>query len=156
MFVRAFVTADRCGSCAFTFERGPGHWVGGNEINVVVTYPTAVVALAVPAVVWGASWITAAVGGVLAAVLGLALHRPARGLFFAIDYLIEPDWTGDDDERRGRGDGRSDDGGGAPAPSAGPDGGRARGAVVELPIPTPAPRIDVEPRPAPPRVPSAT
>lgn len=145
VFVRAFTTSEACAGCGFAFERGPGHWVGGNEINLLVTYPTSVAALAVPAFLWGASWVTAAAGGLLATAIGLLVHRPARGLFFAIDYLVEPAWTSDDGGRGGDGRERP----GAPAPPPRGPGGRGARGVIELPVATPAPREDAEPARAP-------
>lgn len=153
IFERAFESVERCGPCGFTFERGPGHWIGGNEINVIVTYPVSCLALVVPCFVYGASWISATIGGVLALAIGFAVHRPARGLFFAIDYLVEPEWTpGGADGADGRGDGPD----GAPVRPDGPAPGFRREAAIELPVPVPAPRRDVEPSavPAPPVVPA--
>jgi uncharacterized protein (DUF983 family) len=136
VFVRAFAMAGSCGGCGFTFERGPGHWVGGNEINLLVTYPTAVVALAVPAFLWGGSWITATAGGLLAVAIGLLVHRPARGLFFAIDYLVEPQWSAEDGDGRGGGDAR---------PRDGRPGGGGRARPLSLPVAEPVRRLDAEP-----------
>jgi uncharacterized protein (DUF983 family) len=156
-------SAARCSGCGWRFERGPGHWVGGNEVNLLLTFPVSVAALAVPALSAGPSWTTAAAGGLFALVLGIAAHRPTRCVFFAIDYLVDPtpdagddgdddDGDGDDDAADGgppRGDGSApaplDGGGGAPPPP--------RIAVVDLPVRDPSPRPDAEPcvppRPAP-------
>lgn len=133
--------ADVCESCGWRLIRGPGHWVGGNEINVIVTYPFCVLAMMAPAVAIGPSFAAAAVGGVVALAMGLAIHRPARSLFFAIDYMIDPN------PDLSAGDEGSDDDG-TPAPHRGPGG---PGVVVappriEVPIvPVPSPRADPEP-----------
>ena len=111
--------------------------------------PVCVLALAVPAFVWGGNWATATVGAVLAVMIGVGIHRPARGLFFALDYLIDP--NGEDDaagDADGDADGRSN-GDAAPAPDTGPGGARLRPALVELPVPTPSPRPDAEPQRSP-------
>jgi uncharacterized protein (DUF983 family) len=145
VFVRRLIGADRCSHCGFRFVRGVGHHLGGAEVNVLVTFPVGVLAAAVPAIVWGASYATAAAGGLLAAILGLAVQRPARAVFYAIDYLVEPDWTpGDEDDDDDRGGGGEPD---TPVPL--PGGGGKKLPLVELPVPLPAPRPDAEPDPRP-------
>ena len=146
MFVRWFTSADECPDCGFRFERGPGHWIGGSEINLLVTYPLCVIVFAVPCFLFGGSWEMAAAGGVTACAMALAVHRPARGLFFALDYLVGPLWDGGEGEARDGGDGRGPGG-----DDTGPRGPRglpvAPVPVLELPLPVPAPRIDAEPHP---------
>jgi uncharacterized protein (DUF983 family) len=139
-------SAGSCVTCGWLFERGEGHWVGGNEVNLLVTFPVSVAVLALPAVALGPSFWTAAAGGALALALGIAAHRPARCLFFAVDYLVDPaadpPGPGPDDLR------------GPPTLDGPPPHGPAphppaRRVLVELPVPTPAPRPDAEPLPAP-------
>jgi hypothetical protein len=145
VFVRWFTSAEECADCGLRFERGPGHWIGGSEINLLVTYPFCVVVFAVPCLLFGGSWEMATAGGAMACVMALAVHRPARGLFFALDYLVEPNWDGGEGEARG-GDGRDphpDD----PGPRAPGGVPVASVPVLELPLPVPAPRIDAEPHP---------
>lgn len=162
VFERGLRSVDRCAACGWRFERGPGHWVGGNEVNLLVTYPVCVLAFAVPAMAFGPSFAVAAAGGFAALVFGIAAHRPARCVFFAIDYLVDPapdGAAGDDDGRNGR-DGRRRDGPGPfpddrppaapPAPAPAPSRTRRTGSApppVELPVPRPSPRPDAEPLP---------
>lgn len=141
--MRRLVGAEACSSCGLRFVRGEGHQIGGAEVDVIVAFGVGVVVAAVPAVVWGASFVTATVGGVVAALVGVVVQRPARGIFYALDYLVEPDWKPDDDD--GDDDRGRDPDGDAPAPLPG-DGGRKH-PVVELPIPFPVPRPDAEPDP---------
>ncbi|MCG3134121.1 MAG: hypothetical protein HMLKMBBP_01407 [Planctomycetes bacterium] len=131
----AFRHASACPACGWKFDRGPGHWVGGNEINLLVTYPVSVAAFAAPAVAIGPSFWTAAVGGVVALLLGFAVHRPSRCLFFAMDYLVDPD----DASPSGPPGGFDSD---APPPRRDPP--PPGGVRIALPIPTPAPAGDVE------------
>lgn len=147
VFDGRWTNVRRCAGCGWAFERGPGHWVGGNEVNLLVTFPVSVAALAVPAVALGPSWWTAAAGGLLALVLGIAAHRPARCLFFAIDYLVDP--VQDPSHGDGDGRGRGDDPAPAPPPGSPEVPVPPRVRVVELPVPDPAPRPDAEPIPAP-------
>lgn len=148
IFPKGWRHADVCESCGWRLIRGPGHWVGGNEINVIVTYPFCVLAMMAPAVAIGPSFAAAAVGGVVALAMGLAIHRPARSLFFAIDYMIDPNPDlsagdeGSDDPDSG-GDGR--DGGGTRAPDRGPGGGAADSRIEVPVVPVPTPRPDPEP-----------
>lgn len=134
VFVRGFTSAESCPSCGFRLERGPGHWIGGSEINLIVTYPVCVALFVVPAFLTGGSWAMAAAGGLVACVMAVAIHRPARGLFFALDYLIEPLWESGDAD----GDGRSGGDPGEPAAPRPGGGGARRPGVLTLPLPEPA------------------
>lgn len=134
-FAAAFGHAPACAACGWAFDRGPGHWVGGNEVNLLLTYPLCVAAFAVPAVAIGPSFWTAAVGGVVALLFGFAVHRPSRCLFFAMDYLIDPD----DASPCGPPGGFDSD---APPPRRDPP--PPGGVRIALPIPPPAQAGDVE------------
>lgn len=139
-FAAAFGHAPACAACGWAFDRGPGHWVGGNEVNLLLTYPLCVAAFAVPAVAIGPSFWTAAAGGAAALAIGFLAHRPSRCLFFAIDYLFDPD----DTPPARRDDPPGDDRGRDAGPSAGgprPPGG----ATINLPVPAPASPRDPEP-----------
>ena len=131
-------SAESCACCGWALERGEGHWVGGNEVNLLVTFPVSVAVCALPAIALGPSFWTATAGGVLALVLGIAAHRPSRCLFFALDYLVDPAA-----DARGPGDPGEPPEPDDPAPRP-----PARRIFVELPVPTPAPRPDAESLPA--------
>jgi uncharacterized protein (DUF983 family) len=115
VFSRGLATAVSCGYCGWRFERCPGHWVGGNEINLLVTFPVGVAAFVVAALFLGLGPPAVAVATAATGVFSVAFHRSARGLFFAFDYLVDasPDSSPpDDDAREDRRDGPS-----APAPA---------------------------------------
>ena len=44
VFARGLQTAQECGGCGWRFERCPGHWVGGNEVNLLVAFAAGVAA----------------------------------------------------------------------------------------------------------------
>lgn len=79
-----------CDRCGWRLERGPGHWLGGTEVNMLLTFTTALV-VAGPLVYWfgfGVPVVIAATVVTLGASLGL--YRRTRCLFFALDHLIDP------------------------------------------------------------------
>src|SRR5262245_28155766 len=83
-------SAARCPACGWLFERCPGHWIGGNEINVIATFTTGVVAWIVAALFLGIGTPAAVVATAVTVVFGVAFYRSSRGLFYAIDYLLDP------------------------------------------------------------------
>lgn len=124
-------SAPDCDACGWRFERCAGHWVGGNEINLLAAFTAGVAAYAVAAAFLGishaAAWIATAATG----VFSVTSYRRCRAVFFAVDFLLDPvpdagsyafrdddtDGGGDRDHRRDAPD--------APRPPA-PDGLAAR------------------------------
>src|SRR5262245_43418781 len=75
VFLRGLASERRCLQCGWRLERGPGHWVGGSEINMLVTFVTAV-SVGIPVVlVSDSSPAALAAAVVLTAALSLALYR---------------------------------------------------------------------------------
>jgi uncharacterized protein (DUF983 family) len=151
VFETAFRGRERCDVCDWLLERGPGHWVGGTEVHMILCF---FLGLAFSGAAWAATgslvvgWI---VGAALTAALTPLLYRRSRCLFFALDYLIDPmpdedtGWDGGD--RRGRDPRAPED----PAPPPGYlrlplDSGPPACAPEER-----APRTEPEPDPSPPR-----
>jgi uncharacterized protein (DUF983 family) len=149
----AVASARACEVCGWRFERCAGHWVGGNEVNLLAAFSAGVAAWAASAAFLGltpaAAWIATAATG----VFSVASYRRCRCVFFAIDYLLDPepdtacaaalrdderdDGCGDRDRRRDTPD--------PPRPIA-PDGPAARARV-------PSPAGSSESFIAPPRAP---
>lgn len=111
VFLRGFRSATACRSCAWPLERGPGHWVGGSEIHMLVTFPAGIAMFGVLALVFGVTPWTLAVGAVATLAFSLGFLRPSRCLFFAIDYLIDPMADGGSVTADDRGEGEEDGGG---------------------------------------------
>jgi uncharacterized protein (DUF983 family) len=93
VFARGFRRAPDCGSCGRRLDRDEGHWLGGAEIHMVLTFGASA-AVALPLVLLtdlpGPAYDALA----LAHLLGsLALYRHSRSLFLAMDYALDP--TGD-------------------------------------------------------------
>src|SRR5262245_5469630 len=151
-------SARACKACGWRFERCTGHWVGGNEVNLLGSFATGVAAYAAAAAFLGltpaAAWIATAASG----LFSVAAYRRCRCVFFAIDYLLDPEpdlaWAAlrDDDEGAGGGDrdrlrdapppsGPSSPGGlAAPAPSLAPPAAAcAAGSSESFIAPPPAP-----------------
>lgn len=105
LFHRGFRRARDCGGCGWTFERCEGHWVGGTEVQLFLSYGLSV-AIAIPIIVlFGAGpWVA---GSVIAGHVALSAFvcRYSRATFLAIDYYLDPEPPpgpddGDDDRER--------------------------------------------------------
>lgn len=90
IFVRGYHNRNRCDACGWYFERGPGHWIGGSEINMFVTFWVASSLFLVLNWLVGFSWVSLVLAAAFTTGFALAIHRPCRSLFFALDYLIDP------------------------------------------------------------------
>jgi uncharacterized protein (DUF983 family) len=120
VFAAGFETARSCGFCGWRFERCPGHWIGGNEINLLATFPFGIFVYFVSALFLGLGPVSVVLATAATGAFSVAFHRPSRGLFFAIDYLIDatPDGSGPEPgpDRGFHGDGPDD----APSPPSPP------------------------------------
>ena len=117
IFISGYANHDRCDACGWYFERGPGHWIGGSEINMFVTFWVA--SSLFMALTWwvGFSWVTLVLAAVFTTGFALAIHRRCRSLYFAFDYLVDPTI----DASHGPGsDDADDDDRGSPDPPPGP------------------------------------
>jgi uncharacterized protein (DUF983 family) len=113
VFAHGVETEAACGVCGWRFERCPGHWVGGNEINVLATFPAGIAAYAVAVLAFGAGALALGLATAATVAFSLAFYRSSRGLYFALDYLIDPsadpapppsaEHDDDDDDGGGRG-----------------------------------------------------
>lgn len=85
-----FQNEDFCDQCGWAFERGPGHWLGGTEINMLITFPAGLlISLPLVLLTGGAAW-ALALGAVATVAVSLVTYRRSRCLFFAIDHLLDP------------------------------------------------------------------
>ncbi len=148
VFARGVETEAACGVCGWRFERCPGHWVGGNEINVLATFPAGIAAYAVAVLAFGAGALALGLATAATVAFSLAFYRSSRGLYFALDYLIDPvpdaagpsstdrDGPGGGPRERPDADHRC---GAAPAPAAAPASASpsARGSESFSPRPAP-------------------
>ena len=84
-------SARACEVCGWRFERCDGHWVGGNEVNLLAAFTAGVFAWAIAAAFLGltpaAAWIATAATG----IFSIASYRRCRCVFFALDYLLDPE-----------------------------------------------------------------
>jgi uncharacterized protein (DUF983 family) len=90
--------ARSCSACGWRFERSEGHWMGGAETHMFLSYGASV-AVALPLLLFLP--LTRPLLSMLLvghALLSLALYRWSRAAFLGIDYWIDP-------PRRGPGDG---------------------------------------------------
>ncbi len=139
VFGRGVATEAVCRACGWRFERCPGHWVGGNEIDLLASFVSGVLAFVIASLALGIGTAAAVVATAVTAASSVALYRPSRGLFFAMDYLLDPvadvsppPPAGEGDDGRGRRRGPRDD---APRPPR----GRPRAPAAPLPsAPRPA------------------
>lgn len=100
--------------------------MGGNEVNVLATFPVGIAAYAVAALAFGAGPAAVAAATGAAVAFSLAFYRSSRGVYFALDYLLDPvadDATPPRDDRRG-----GDGGAGGPDDGRGGDAGPRRAA----------------------------
>ena len=106
----AVASARACEVCGWRFERCTGHWVGGNEVNLLGSFAAGVAAYAGAAAFLGlgpaAAWIATAAAG----LFSVAAYRRCRCVFFALDYLLDP--VPDPTCAAARDDDRDTDGGG--------------------------------------------
>jgi len=90
VFARGIVRARTCASCGWRLERDEGHWLGGSEVHMVACYGAGSL-LAVPLVMFAdvPAWLHHGLAlGYLAA--SAALYRPARAVFLALDFAVDP------------------------------------------------------------------
>ena len=103
LFRDYFVRADDCDACGWKFERGEGHWVGGSEVHMFVSYFASVFVCIPLLVALGRTPLVMA--GVILGHIGLSLvlFRLSRSVFLAVDYFVDPGDAppGDDDDDGG-------------------------------------------------------
>jgi uncharacterized protein (DUF983 family) len=126
LFRRYFLRAERCAACRWRFERGEGHWVGGSEVHMFVSYGLSVLACVPFLMILDPTPFLygAVLGGHV--LVSLVVFRYSRAIFLALDLYLDPEApaAGGDDR----------DGLGEPVrPRPGPGtrrraGGRLRGA----------------------------
>src|SRR5512146_830176 len=88
VFGGGVATARACAACGWRFERCAGHWVGGNEVNLLAALAAGVAAYAVAAAFLGLSHAAAWSATAATGLFSVASYRRCRSLFFAIDYLL--------------------------------------------------------------------
>ena len=99
MFRRGMRRAERCSACAWRFERCEGHWVGGSELHMLITFGVGALCV-LPVVLFGrvGPW-TLALAAVVHTTFSLAIYRWSRSLFLALDYLLDPSSASGEDDR---------------------------------------------------------
>lgn len=81
---------DVCPACGWRLERCEGHWIGGSEVTMFVTYPVAMLPFLAWGLAFGVTPWTALAGALFTIPVTLAVHRRSRCLFYAVDYLLDP------------------------------------------------------------------
>ena len=101
MFQRGMRRAERCSACAWRFERCEGHWVGGSELHMLITFGVGTLCVLPVVLLTRFSPWTLALAAVVHTAFSLAIYRWSRSLFLALDYLLDPsDGSGGDDRDR--------------------------------------------------------
>ena len=90
VFVRGVESARACGACGWRLERCLGHWIGGNEINVLATFTAGVATWLACLPFLGLGNASVAIATAVTAAFAVGFYRPSRGVFFALDYLLDP------------------------------------------------------------------
>lgn len=91
---RGLEGAERCVPCGWCFVRCDGHWIGGAEINLFATFMAGVVVLGAGVFLLGNDLWVHGVGALFVVAFAVATRRRSRALFYACDYLIDPDPDG--------------------------------------------------------------
>ena len=79
-----------CSVCGWRLERCEGHWIGGTEVNMLLTFPAGVITLGAFGYFFGWSLWTPVFGALFTIPFSLAVFRRSRCLFYAVDYLFDP------------------------------------------------------------------
>jgi uncharacterized protein (DUF983 family) len=93
IFTGWFALADRCPSCAYSFEREEGYWTGAMIVNFAAAELTfAALLLGVVALTWpDVPWTPLLVAGVAAMIIVPIIFYPfSKSLWVAGDYAINP------------------------------------------------------------------
>ena len=90
VFLRGLESERRCGVCSWRLERGPGHWVGGSEINMLVTFPAGGVVVGAAVLIGGMGPVSVVAVAAATVAVSLLFYRRSRSLFLALDYLVDP------------------------------------------------------------------
>ena len=98
IFDHGFVRAERCGHCDWQYERGHGFWIGGSEVHMFASYGISVLLFIPLLFVFGPTPIVQASVVLGHVVCSFALLRYSRSIFIGIDYYIDPDIAGGDDD----------------------------------------------------------
>lgn len=91
VFARRFRPERACRLCAWRFERGSGYFLGGNEINLVVTFPVGIAAYLVAYSLLGDSLLPPLLAAAATGAFGVFFSRPSRSLFYALDCWADPE-----------------------------------------------------------------
>ena len=103
LFRSFFLRAERCGNCAWVFEREQGYWVGGAEVHMFASYGLSVVLFIPLLFVFGPTplvQVSVIVGHVACSLL---LFRYSRAIFVGVDYHLDPGAPESDDQGGGGG-----------------------------------------------------
>lgn len=100
VFERRFQGFRDCQACGWRLLRDDGHWLGGSELNMLVSLPAGLCfCLALGSIFGFKPWVALA-GGFSTVGFSLWFFRRARCLFYAFDYWVDPqpDTPGEDDD----------------------------------------------------------
>ena len=120
--------ALRCSSCRWKLLRDDGHWLGGIEINMLLSLLLGIVFTVTLGSLTAFNFWTAFIGGCVTLCFSAWFFQRSRALFYALDYWFDPEA---DDPRDDGGDWRD-----KPAPERPGPGTPGPGA---RPLPRPSP-----------------
>ncbi|MHC4849674.1 MAG: hypothetical protein ACYTEG_14635 [Planctomycetota bacterium] len=103
IFQHGLVRAERCTHCDWQFERGHGFWIGGSEIHMFASYGISVVLFIPLLIVLGSTPAIQASVFCGHIVCSLALLRYSRSIFIGVDFYLDPELGGGDDDREDEG-----------------------------------------------------
>ena len=91
VFDRVYRVPPGCAVCGLVFEREPGYFVGAIYLNYGVTVLTALAGyFALDRWADASLPVQLAVGGAFTVVFPLWFFRHSKGLWLALDYLLDP------------------------------------------------------------------
>jgi len=90
VFERGFQGAEHCSHCGWRFLRDHGHWLGGTEINFIVSLPAGVALILGLGALLGYGTLTAILCGLGTVAFSTLFYNRARSLFYGLDYWLDP------------------------------------------------------------------
>lgn len=98
IFQHGFVRAERCTHCDWQYERGHGFWIGGSELHMFASYGISVVLFIPLLIILGSTPAIQASVFCGHIVCSLALLRYSRSIFIGVDFYLDPEVGGGDDD----------------------------------------------------------
>ena len=114
VFARGFRRAEECRACGRRLDRDEGHWLGGAEVLIAVSWGVGCLVLVPIALLRDLPDGSVHLLGAAHLAFSVAIYRVSRAVFLALDYAVDPS---EDGPPRPPGD---DDCESSPAPVPGP------------------------------------